>query len=222
MARGAVKDITDASNEGRAYSVIGLCWSLGGIVGPMIGGWLEHPVENLPNLFGSSDLLRRFPYLLPTATAASVTATGALLCLFLSYDGGPREGGIRLPEEKDVEHAIEAVASLPGTVKKKMSGYFGSNDAGTVNGQALHGTPQQVGATSPLRLDTTATNRYSNRQVSRGSFRLPAQGSAYGYNRRDTGLSRYRKMSMAASTRYAPDYDGGEVTEGPSLNLAQR
>ena len=39
VARSAVKDITDSSNEGRAYSIVGLAWSLGGILGPAIGGW---------------------------------------------------------------------------------------------------------------------------------------------------------------------------------------
>ena len=37
VARGAVKDITDSTNEGQAYSVLGVCWSLGGILGPVIG-----------------------------------------------------------------------------------------------------------------------------------------------------------------------------------------
>lgn len=39
VARSAVKDITDSTNEGRAYSIIGLAWSLGGILGPAVGGW---------------------------------------------------------------------------------------------------------------------------------------------------------------------------------------
>ena len=37
VARSAIKDITDPTNEGRAYSVLGLCWSLGGIIGPILG-----------------------------------------------------------------------------------------------------------------------------------------------------------------------------------------
>lgn len=39
VARSAVKDITDSTNEGRAYSIVGVAWSLGGILGPSIGGW---------------------------------------------------------------------------------------------------------------------------------------------------------------------------------------
>lgn len=40
VARGAVRDITDSSNEGRAIAWIGLCWGMGGIAGPIIGGKL--------------------------------------------------------------------------------------------------------------------------------------------------------------------------------------
>ena len=47
VARGAVKDITDSTNEGQAYSVLGVCWSLGGILGPVIGVSPEWPSLHL-------------------------------------------------------------------------------------------------------------------------------------------------------------------------------
>jgi MFS family permease len=47
VARSAVKDITDSTNEGRAYSIIGLAWSLGGILGPAIGGWCVDTLSSL-------------------------------------------------------------------------------------------------------------------------------------------------------------------------------
>jgi MFS family permease len=43
VARGAVRDVTDPSNESRAYTLVGLSWGLGGTVGPIIGGLTEHP-----------------------------------------------------------------------------------------------------------------------------------------------------------------------------------
>ena len=209
VARTAVKEISDSTNEGRAYSIMGLTWSLGGIIGPILGGWLEHPVENIPRWFGGSSLLHTYPYLLPTAAAASVTFTGAVLCLFLSYNGGPREGGIRLPEEKDVERVVSKVASLPSAVSKRVSGYFNEPDSGVV-------TPSE--ALSPAANERTDPLHH---RVSRTSFAIPAYGSAYGYSRRDTGISRFRKMSVATTSRYAPDFEGGDA-EAPSLNFAQR
>lgn len=178
----------------------------------------EHPVENLPRLFANSQLFASFPYLLPCSIAAAVTGTGCILSLFLSYDAGPREGGIRLPEEKDVERAVHTVASIPGSVKKKVSGYF-------AGGSSLSSSPEQAHEiTSPgilrgaggVRRDSAATRQ-------RTSFAIPQRGSAYGYDarRRDTAISRFRKMSTATSTKYAPDFEGPDYEPAP-LNFAQK
>lgn len=156
-----------------------------------------------------------------------MTGTGAVLCLFLSYDAGPREGGIRLPEEKDVERAVHKVASLPGSVKKKVSGYFGPSSTS-------HSSPEQAHEiTSPGIVNGLggilnnggqgSSRRESNVPRQRTSFAIPHRGSAYGYDprRRDTALSRFRKMSTATSTKYAPDFEGLEYEPAP-LNFAQR
>ena len=138
-----------------------------------------------------------------------VIRTGSILCLFLSYSAGPHEGGIRLPEEKDVERAVSTVAAIPGAVRKRVSGYFSQNGSGIV-------TPSEV--LSPAANERTEP---LNHRISRASFAIPAFGSAYGYSRRDTGISKFRKMSVATTTRYAPDFEGEEA-DGPQLNFAQR
>lgn len=38
VARGCVTVISDPSNEGRAYAILGFCWGLGGVSGAIIGG----------------------------------------------------------------------------------------------------------------------------------------------------------------------------------------
>lgn len=176
----------------------------------------EHPVENLPRLFGNSQLFASFPYLLPCSIAAAVTGTGCILSLFLSYDAGPNEGGIRLPEEKDVERAVHRVASIPETVKKRVSGYFGPSNISS---------PEQAHEiTSPGILNGPGTSRRGSvAPGQRTSFAIPQRGSAYGYDprRRDTALSRFRKMSTATSTKYAPDFEGPDYEPAP-LNFAQK
>ncbi|KZV97199.1 major facilitator superfamily MFS-1 [Exidia glandulosa HHB12029] len=100
VARGTVSQITDSSNEGRAYSIIGFCWGFGGVVGAIIGGSLESPVAKWPETFSKYGLFVKYPYLLPCITASSITLVGAVLSLFLGRDGGLREGAIRLLPEK--------------------------------------------------------------------------------------------------------------------------
>lgn len=93
-------------------------WGLGGLVGAIVGGVTEHPVENLSFLFADVKLFVSYPYLLPCLIAASVCLIGAFLCLFLNYDGGQREGTIRLPTEKDVG---AAATGLGGVVKRTFA-----------------------------------------------------------------------------------------------------
>ncbi|ELU41714.1 MFS_1 domain-containing protein [Rhizoctonia solani AG-1 IA] len=108
VARGTVAGITDSSNEGRAYSILGFSWGLGGVAGAIIGGSLESPAIKWPTFFaeGRFPLLVSYPYLLPCFTASCITGLGAFLCLFLGWDGGPRTGLIRLPDDGEDDKAI--------------------------------------------------------------------------------------------------------------------
>lgn len=124
VAKGAIRDITDETNEGRAYAQMGFCWGMGGIIGPILGGLLEHPAQKLPGLFGSSELLTDYPYLLPCLVAAAFTALGSFLTLFIGYDGGPRTGAIQLPEKVDIERAATQVGSFGRSAGQRISGYF--------------------------------------------------------------------------------------------------
>lgn len=112
VARGAVAVITDPSNEARAYATVGFAWGLGGVAGAVIGGAFETPANRWPDGIGSIHLFVDYPYLLPCGIAASVTFMGAILSLFLGWDGGPREGLIRLPLEKDMQETLPTVTEL--------------------------------------------------------------------------------------------------------------
>lgn len=130
VAKGAVRDLTDETNEGRAMGQLGFAWGMGGIVGPLLGGVLCNPVDKYPWLFGDSVRFKQYPYLLPCLVVASFTATGAFLSLFIGYDGGPRTGAIHLPEKVDVERVTAKAASNMGSLSrsagKTISGYFGN------------------------------------------------------------------------------------------------
>ena len=124
VAKGAIRDITDETNEGRAYAQMGFCWGMGGIIGPILGGLLEHPVQKFPGIFGDNQMLADYPYLLPCLVAATFTAVGSFLTLFIGYDGGPRTGAIQLPEKGDLERAANQVGSFGRSAGQRISGYF--------------------------------------------------------------------------------------------------
>ncbi|PFH51327.1 hypothetical protein AMATHDRAFT_3176 [Amanita thiersii Skay4041] len=74
VIRSMMVELTDESNISRAYAFMPLAWSTGATVGPVIGGSLSRPAERFPYWFGNSELLKRYPYLLPCAIPAAFTA----------------------------------------------------------------------------------------------------------------------------------------------------
>ncbi|MCO5593092.1 hypothetical protein L7F22_047098 [Adiantum nelumboides] len=145
VAKGAVRDLTDETNEGRAMGQLGFAWGMGGIVGPLLGGLLCNPVDKFPWLFGDSIRFKEYPYLLPCLVVSSFTAMGALLSLFIGRDGGPRTGAIHLPEKLDVERvtakAASNMSSFGRNAGKRISGYFaGGSEAADESGVSLSRT----------------------------------------------------------------------------------
>ncbi|KAG6828178.1 hypothetical protein H0H92_008909 [Tricholoma furcatifolium] len=243
VARGCVAFITDPSNEGRAYAILGFCWGMGGVAGAIVGGAFERPADKWPQVFGNIQLFVTYPYLLPCALAALVTFTGSILSCFLGRDGGPREGVIRLgPEKIDVHPPIPEeepvplspvfetqerpsfVGRLQRQVSQKLSGYF----AQRVH-EAHRTTPNSPSPASavPLsipgpRLERTTTFSSTSR----------ANGSAYGYsgsyrNRLNSNATfNVRKGSIASTLRRRRGSNMDSIREGAStpsdLNFAQR
>lgn len=70
----------------QAFSLLPLMYGLGSIIGPMLGGFLSHPVENHPNIFGNlgflSDFLAEYPYFLPCFISAFICILSLIFGLF--------------------------------------------------------------------------------------------------------------------------------------------
>lgn len=225
---------------------------------------VESPGKKWPDVFSRWSLFITYPYLLPTAIASLVTfagehciittrrsnntALGALLSLLLGPDGGPREGGIRLPAEKIPAHeTIEeepdmntrktpssTLTGLGRLLFQKVSRYFTKHEHGV---QSNSPPSSDTRPPIPVRLSTPTRgeNESRNRTFSRTS---QADGSAYGYDGRyrsrvTSNLSQRlagRRGSLASTiarrrSSYARqngvDAETGQAVEG-ELNLAQR
>ncbi|KAI0654384.1 major facilitator MFS-1 [Cubamyces menziesii] len=239
VARGSVTAVTDQSNEGRAYAILGFCWGFGGVSGAIVGGTFESPAKKWPGVFENIPIFVKYPYLLPCCVAASVTFTGSVLSLFLGPDCGPREGAIQLPPEKltsipeegsrpTTPHFEEPESrSLYGSIRRKMSGYFGKRVSETA-AESSAGPSQPTEPAVPLV--ETPTRGAKPRALSRAS----RGGSAYGYggsyrNRLASAASMAtRRGSMGMSIRRRREsnfnYEGApsSVATGSDMNFAQR
>ncbi|KZT69917.1 major facilitator superfamily MFS-1 [Daedalea quercina L-15889] len=243
VARGCVTMITDQSNEGRAYAILGFCWGFGGVAGAIVGGTFESPAKKWPSVFANTPIFVQYPYLLPTAVAASVTFIGAILSLFLGPDGGPREGAIRLPAEKfdTIPEEEESVPSTPllgsperrtvyGSLRHKLSGrlsgYFSNRGQDAQEGPS---TPRQAPESEPVPLTLTPSNSANKMRTVSSTSR--ANGSAYGYgntyrSRLASGYTLRNRASVTASLRERRESNleglSSSMATDRDLNFAQR
>ncbi|RKP07545.1 major facilitator superfamily domain-containing protein, partial [Thamnocephalis sphaerospora] len=81
VLKSMVAEISDQTNQARAFSFIPMTYVLGSIVGPLIGGLLADPAQHYPDTFGRIALFRQFPYLLPCLVCSGITFCSLLLSL---------------------------------------------------------------------------------------------------------------------------------------------
>ncbi|KAF4452821.1 hypothetical protein F53441_4375 [Fusarium austroafricanum] len=70
-------------HEPKAYAVQPFVWTLGGIIGSAMGGFLAQPAKFYPGVFSEDGLFGRFPYLLPNLVSVAVVAIAVIQGLFL-------------------------------------------------------------------------------------------------------------------------------------------
>ncbi|KFY01085.1 hypothetical protein O988_02919 [Pseudogymnoascus sp. VKM F-3808] len=73
---------TVKEHQPRAYSIMPFVWSLGSILGPVLGGALAEPCKHYPSLFPRGTIFDRFPFLLPNLFCTSVVVLGVLVGFF--------------------------------------------------------------------------------------------------------------------------------------------
>ncbi|KAN0062047.1 hypothetical protein ACQY0O_006042 [Thecaphora frezii] len=88
IVKSVVGEITDHTNQARAFSFLPLVWSTGCFIGPLIGGYLSKPAQQYPAVFGPEGPLYfkglwiAFPYLLPCAVSALLNLSSMLFGVF--------------------------------------------------------------------------------------------------------------------------------------------
>ncbi|KAG1872085.1 MFS multidrug-resistance DHA1 sub-family [Suillus tomentosus] len=75
MAKSMLMDITDATNMPKACSYVPIPCAIATAVGALIGGSFSRPADRFPNIFGRSELLKTYPYLLPCSISALFIST---------------------------------------------------------------------------------------------------------------------------------------------------
>ncbi|KAG2359973.1 hypothetical protein BDR07DRAFT_1487623 [Suillus spraguei] len=82
VVKNLLMDITDATNLPKAYGYMPISYMLAAIIGPIAGGSLSRPTDRFPEIFGRSELLKTYPYLLSCAVPVICASIACLITYF--------------------------------------------------------------------------------------------------------------------------------------------
>ncbi|TCD61670.1 hypothetical protein EIP91_008092 [Steccherinum ochraceum] len=120
-------EITDATNQAIAFPIYGLCWPLGSIVGPLIGGTFSNAATKYPQLF-NIEIFHLYPYLLPCLIAGALALFGAIGGFFCLEETLPskRKGYVQKADAEKPQQAasIRYLWSIPVVRALCLSGCF--------------------------------------------------------------------------------------------------
>lgn len=85
LVKSVMGELTDETNRARAFSLLPLTWTVGCLVGPLLGGYLSRPAEKYPDVFGQGRWLGlgglwvRYPFALPCVVSSAITVASIVL-----------------------------------------------------------------------------------------------------------------------------------------------
>ncbi|KZT32314.1 MFS general substrate transporter [Sistotremastrum suecicum HHB10207 ss-3] len=82
ILKGMIAEITDESNQAKAFSFSQAIFAASSIVGPLIGGQLANPTKRFPRIFGNLTLFIVYPYLFPCLVVALFSSIGLVIAIF--------------------------------------------------------------------------------------------------------------------------------------------
>ncbi|KAI0388003.1 MFS general substrate transporter [Hypomontagnella monticulosa] len=77
-------------HEPKAYATQPFVWTLGGIIGSAMGGFLAQPARFYPSLFPADGLFGRYPYLLPNLVSVVVIVLAIIQGMLFLEETNPR------------------------------------------------------------------------------------------------------------------------------------
>lgn len=85
VVKSSLAEITDDSNKARAFPLLPLCWALGLMIGPTIGGYTAEAARQYPHsIFNKYTFFSTYPYFIPCFLAGLLNLVALVLgALFL-------------------------------------------------------------------------------------------------------------------------------------------
>ncbi|GAA5892611.1 MFS transporter [Sporobolomyces salmoneus] len=154
VIKGTMGEITDESNQARAFSFLPLAWSLGSVIGPLLGGYLSHPAERFPRFFDYPFFVEN-PYVLPCLVGALFPFLGTLVGFFFLEETLKPSSALPIkPDRRSAKRHGRFVVATSTTVpappeQRRLLEEVEDPDSG-------YSTPAVQGSRDDLRAEITA------------------------------------------------------------------
>ncbi|KAJ2934959.1 hypothetical protein H1R20_g2101, partial [Candolleomyces eurysporus] len=90
VMKSAMGELTDPTNQARAFALMPVIWAAGGSLGPLVGGSLSRPADRFPELFGAQ-FWKEYPYFLPCLATAAFTAIVLVTTIIWFKESNPKK-----------------------------------------------------------------------------------------------------------------------------------
>ncbi|KAG8860153.1 hypothetical protein FRB96_004176 [Tulasnella sp. 330] len=109
VIQSLISEITDETNQVQAFALIGVMWNIGTVIGPFLGGYLSHPSERYPAVFGQFEFLKR--HVPENHPPSAIDGQADTLCQSTSY-GATTTNLLRRTSPDIVETALPSAIEL--------------------------------------------------------------------------------------------------------------
>ncbi|RKF82578.1 putative membrane protein [Golovinomyces cichoracearum] len=105
----------------RAFSIMPMVWSLGSILGPILGGFFASPAKNIPGLFGDNAFFIKYPFALPNILTSAFFALGittAFLFLKETHHAAKQKTDYGLLLGKKLKKSVQRIFNFSNIVRR--------------------------------------------------------------------------------------------------------
>ncbi|OJT01791.1 Protein ZINC INDUCED FACILITATOR-LIKE 1 [Trametes pubescens] len=111
VTKSMMAEITDHTNRARGFAFLPMIWSVGGTLGPIIGGVFARPADRWPG-FRDSAFWGSYPYFLPCIITACISISAFVLASLGLRETLPRhprhQNKVSEPPPTDIEKTVPA------------------------------------------------------------------------------------------------------------------
>ncbi|KAJ3111220.1 hypothetical protein HDU96_005898, partial [Phlyctochytrium bullatum] len=110
ITKTTLSEITDSTNQGTAFGVLGVARAVGLVLGPAVGGVLSQVDEKYPKYFPPGSLFAKFPYAIPCLIGGIISGLGFIAAVFVLEETRkwPKP---RLPSSTSASPSVSAPSS---------------------------------------------------------------------------------------------------------------